>query len=176
MSVADHASPRGEELLAVCRRVRILGMATVGHGDVLKVRRCYLPGRSDPVQQAIHAATAVASFAHDYGVRHVAIEPQSNLADYLVDMNLKVTRFSISMTKQVLKPGAEEMSHADLLHHLLDRYPKLTRFVNVLPVSGRVAMTERRRTVVLLAAALGIAAYREGHANNSVASHRCEDK
>ncbi len=68
---------------------------------------------------------------------------------------IAVQSLSLLAAKRAMLP-AGRATHVALFAHVLSELPALSRFVTLLKVDGRVAVMERRKTVILLAAALAL--------------------
>lgn len=142
-------------LVACRRRGRVALVVLTGH-DFVEVRRLDLP-ESAPVARRRTFRRTLQQLATDYGVRDIVVEDDAFLGTLLACVGLRVRLMSRKMASAVLL-GSADATLAELFRHVLDKCPKLLRFVTVLPATGEIAQTGRRGTLVLLATALGLAA------------------
>lgn len=142
--------------LAACYRVQQLALAVVADGRVIEVRRHAV--RERPARDA-EIEALIAACATEYTVGALVVEPgrfrsARALPSRTVELNL-------ATAKQILLDEDRPLSnHHDLYAHLLDHDPRLGRLVRRMPGTGRIAATERWRTVMLLSVALALAAER----------------
>lgn len=141
--------------LAAVRRSGHLAIVLVGRDQVLEVLR--VAARGPDAETAIRVA--VASVADEYSVRRVVVEPDSLVEQALAPTNLELTRLSIEDAAGKLLPEVPPVQRR-LFAALVKRVPLLARHVVVFSATGDVASSsaERWRTVLLLAALLGLAA------------------
>ncbi len=143
-------------VLVVCRRCRQLALIVLDKHDVLEVKRLKLPS-SAPVARGAKIRLALLELATDYGARGIVVEDDAMIGALLACAGLPLQILSVSTAARVLT-GTTGTNYAELFRLVLDRCPKLRRFVRILPATGEVTRTDRWRTHVLLASALGLAA------------------
>lgn len=144
---------KGRPRLAICQRFGVLALAVVASDQLLEVRRTF-KGNNDATGQEM---MSLQDLAHDYGLTDVVVEPGCTLCSNLAHTGLNQQILTLEEAKLRLlgKLGA---THAELCQRLIQDHQKLARFVTILPLTGRVAMSQRRRIVSLLAVAMGLAA------------------
>ena len=135
-------------ILSACHRGKYLAVAVCNGVDVLEVVRARMH-RGDSLK------TVVGRIIADYGCGTILVEPNRPLFKEVQSLQCSVRTLALTEAKERLLPGRATVTHRDLYQHLVESDPRLRRFVTVLPATGRVAMTERWRTVNLLAVALG---------------------
>ena len=143
-----------QRCLAVCKRCQVLVLAVVESDDILEVRR-HFPWNQSGQDYRSAIRKAVVSIMADYNIRTIVVEPDSLIHECIQDISV-IQRIELSTAKQLLIPPRENKTHSELCTYLVNSFPKLGRLVTVLPYN-RIAMTERWRTVALLAVALGLA-------------------
>lgn len=138
------------------RRCRQLVLVTLDEREVLEVQRMKCP-QGAPVERSRSLRRALLQLATDYGVRDIVVEDDANVGSLLSCASFPIRLMSVATASLVLT-GTPQASHADLFQMVLVRHPKLQRFVRTSATTGAVSMTDRWRTHVLLASALGLAA------------------
>jgi len=156
---ADH----GNCCLAACIRFNILGLAIVSSGRVLKVKRRCLYHRRPTESKQSFATRAITKLANDFSLSAIVVEPGSLVQQWVEQTGLKTLSLTLLKTKEILLPEAERTTHVALLQHLVDHYPEARAVARILPITGKVAMTDRWRVPPLLAVALGLAWQQAGH-------------
>lgn len=138
-------------------RAQCAGLAVVAPDGIKEIRRRCLyhaPAGTSGSDYIIHQ---VRNLARDYNVNTVVVDPHDRIYPWLRSTDLEFKPVELSQAKKVLMNEEAEHTHDALFQHMVERYPHLRRFVTVLHRTGRIATTERWRTVLLLAATLGIA-------------------
>lgn len=143
--------------VAAIMRAQFVALAVTQNSQVLLVQRLHLLG-FNAVYDGQRLRDAVLALATGYGAEFLVAEPGSWVADELRPISRTLRCVSLKQAKEQLDL-AVPATHSELYDHLIERHPKLQRFVTVLPHGEkRVATSNRWRTVPLLAAALGLAA------------------
>lgn len=148
--------------IAAIRRAQFVALAVVEDGRIEYIRRVNLLGLIDSAD-AKRIRDVAQELATSFDATTLVVEPNSWLYDELCRLRCTVRLLSLSRAKRRLL-SAENPTHSQLYDHMVDKHPKLRRFVHILPAGNpRVATSNRWRTLPLLAAALGLAA---GHATH----------
>lgn len=142
--------PQTLHLAAVVRH-RIAAAVVIGNGQVIDVARTLAAGPSS--RQRIEQL--VVGLAADYNVKTVLVEPASRLSAVLGSTRLTLRERSIAAATQCLLHRAA--NHQALTHHLLERLPVLSRFMNRLMTTPGRWFPDRHRLVIILAAAIALA-------------------
>jgi hypothetical protein len=141
--------------LSACYRVQNLALAVLYGGEIIEVRR----HRVDAEHQAPGViALLIRQLVEDYALSELIIEEGPVLEAAADFLPVRVHTLSLQRVKQHLLPEGALPTYAGLYHQLLKEHPKLQRFVTVLKGTGQIATSERWKTVMLLAVALGLAA------------------
>jgi hypothetical protein len=136
-------------IVGVCIRDGVMAIAVLRRGAVLELRRHWLYRIRD-------ADGRIAAAVRDYVARAVVVElPRIDSVPCAYE-NAEVVALSFGETKRRLL-GTSRAVHADIFRHVLNACPELARFVSFLPGTTRLRLTERWRTVLLLAVALALA-------------------
>lgn len=140
--------------LAAVRRHGQLAIALVGSTGVLEVLR--FPARGTDSRAAIRIA--VTAVAEEYAVKRIIVEPGSVVESVLRATALDVVPLTIEDAAALTLPNPAPTLR-DIYRGVVTAVPKLSRFVTVLHATDEVASSpdERWRTVILLAALLGLA-------------------
>ncbi len=140
--------------LAVAVRNQVVAAIVVKGDELVYVARFSLrPTDHLRVAQRVHQLQL------DYGAERVVLEDASTLTVALAECGLQPAVLTLAEAKLELL-GDAEARHGVLYDRLVGDHPELVRFVRLLPGARRVATSDWRRTVVLLAAALGLTAER----------------
>lgn len=143
-------------LVAACIRCRCLAITVLSGDQVLEV----VSHRLDSAKRRGHAADFVSRLVNDYAPEAVVLETEKSLSEsnqLPTYTKYQIHIVTLAQAKRTLLTG-NDCSHRTLFQHLLRQHPNLQRLVKVLPITDQIAMTERWRTVSLLAVALGLAA------------------
>ena len=140
--------------LAAVRRSGHLAIALVGRDEVLELLR--FPAKGEEMETAIRVA--IESVADEYGVTTVVVEPGSLIERVLAKTSLTLRPIGLGDAAAAVVPDVPR-DQRSILTALVDRFPRLARHVVVLRATGAVACApdQRWRTVLLLAALLGLA-------------------
>jgi hypothetical protein len=149
-------------VIAVAYRSHGLGIAVLRGNEIVTVHRHRLTA-------GCHVRSAISKLVHkaiaDHATTKLILEENSAAHQAMKKIDgLSIHLLSLPDAKRRLLPKETKPTHMNLFQHLLDLYPQLGRLVTVLRLSRRIAINEARRTVPLLAVALGLAAH---HANAS---------
>lgn len=143
-------------VVAACFRSPYLALVLIANHDVSALRRhCLASTARTPERQA----ERIARFATDYGASNIILEPGTGLAAALDALGFATTTTLIADAKRAFVRNASRDSNGELFRTVIAEHPKLRRLVTVLN-TGKVAESERWRTILLLAAALGLATHR----------------
>lgn len=144
---SSRSSHQYSPTLAVCHRVPYLVLAICDGMEVLEVirRRAAAP---DTFGEMIRRVIT------EYGCQTVLLEPNSQLVNEVENLQCRIHTLSLKQAKHLLFPEESNVTNRQLFHHLVECEPRFRRMVQILPGTGRIAMTQRWRTVVLTAVAL----------------------
>ncbi len=140
--------------LAVVVRNQVAAAVLVSGDQILYVARFGLR----PSDHS-RAAKRVRQLQLDYAAERLVLEASSTLTKPLTACGLQPAVLTLAEAKLELL-GHGDARHGVLYDQLVEDHPELVRFVRLLPGLHRVSHTDWRRTVVLLAAALGLASER----------------
>jgi hypothetical protein len=111
-------------------------------------------------------ARAIAQLAADHGAGHIVHEPTRAAERLLGATGLRREALTLAAAKEGVL-GDPTTPHSALYDRLVGEHPELARFVRIQRAGPLVGATDWRRTVVLLAAALGIAYQRSSRSTSS---------
>lgn len=149
--------PNGESpVLVVSRRCRQVAAVVLNKHDVFEVRRLKFP-QSAPEARRAKIRETLLRMAKDYGARGIVVEDDAFIGPLLACPGLPMQVMTTATAAQVLT-GQNARTYRELFRTVLAWCPMLRRYVRILPVSGEISRTDRWRTHVLLACALGLAA------------------
>jgi hypothetical protein len=143
-------------LMAACYRSTHLALVLAQGSTILAVERHRIRQRHPRTR----LADLLASFARDYGVTTLLVEPDGPLvrAARRLPVATAVHTLPLDSAKvRLLGSDVRRVTYRALYRHLLAREPQLRRFATILPVTGDVATSDRWGMVTLLAAALAVA-------------------
>lgn len=141
-------------VLAVCFRASVLAFAIAEGDDIIAVSRVRVSLRA--ARPVIH--NRVRRLARAHAVRDVVYD--ATLTQH-VDGLFRAIPMSLRVAKERLV-GRADASHQELYQRLTAAFPKLRRFVTILP-TAKVGTSNPWRTVALIAAALALSAKRPTH-------------
>jgi hypothetical protein len=143
--------------LSICVRARVAALAVVAEGRVIEVYRRFFCSTPKHLSRAEHLANLVRRIRRKHEISSFRVEPDSLGAEAIELLELPAEIVTIDEVKEYFGRGSER-SHTPLYERVLAQQPHLMCFVRVLK-TGRIAANddERSRTIVLLAAAIGIA-------------------
>lgn len=151
---ACSAAPR---VLAICQRTRQVGLAVVAANRVIEVRRVNR-ARSSRAFELRRIAMLALDLAGDYGAEYIVLEPNGRLCAIRKYFSIPIVYLGARDAAAELL-GCGENTVANLAQHLIAEDPRLARLVTVLRSEPlEIARTERWRTMLLYAVALGRAA------------------
>ena len=141
-------------VVAIARRATYLFVAVAEADRVLMVRRHRLLGRSDA-----DVCDLIAQYVQRFGATAVVVEADSQLETCAsqVGCPLRSVELSHAMRWLLGSEVEEPLTRARFFSLLVARRPEFARFVRILPVTGRVAASERRLTGTLIALTLALA-------------------
>ena len=134
--------------LVALRRHRTLAVVIVSPTRIVDVTRALAAGPS--CRQIV--ARTISQLAAEYGLEQIVVEPDSTPARALEDSSLRAKRRTLTDAARALL-RAHDRPPRRLAQFALEQYPELERFACL----QAIRQGDRRRTVVLLAAALGYA-------------------
>lgn len=143
--------------LAVCLRKSTLGLAIVDQDRVLHRQRHYLRSRAS-AEAEVRTISAIRRLREFFNPHHIICEPASWTSTLLSQHDEPHQLLSLEDAKQRLFLGEQVQTNAVLYQNLVAAHPELGNSVRMF-TSGEVAMSDRRRNVILLAAAIGLAAH-----------------
>lgn len=143
--------------LAAAYRSPFLALSILSTSEIVEVRRHRI---ADGARGRVAMARAIAEAVLEYDVAELVTEPGLLAPAILAGRGRPVRTCALRSAKDVLLPEDVKKTTRNLCQHLVERFESLRRFVTILPATGRIAMTERWRTVMLLPVALGLAAQR----------------
>jgi len=153
-------------ILAIAVRRRIAAVALVQHGRVLAVHRRHFAFTPEGTTRASHLAGLIRRLVSADGTTTVVVEPRSTAEAAVLELGLEPHPFDVAAAQRILT-GDDRSTRRVFFGRLLAEHPELTGYVRVLP-TGQIAMTERWRTVNLLAAALGLAYARHARSQHNL--------
>lgn len=142
-------------MVAACFRSPYLALVLVSNHDVSAFRRHCLARNARTLK---HQAERIAAFANDYGAEKIIVEQGTRLPTELNTLGFAITTTVITDAKRRFVGEASAANNGKLYRAVIEQRPKLRRLVTVLN-TGKVAEWERWRTILLLAAALGLATH-----------------
>ena len=145
-----------EPYLAAVIRHRVVAAVLVGDGKVIDLARTLAAGPSS--RQRIH--NLVVGLAADYHVSTVLVEPGSRVGEALCAAPLALIERSLASAGERLL--SRKVDHQTLTHHVLERLPVLSRFMNHFMCSSGRWFPDRSRLVIVLAAAIALAEQTRG--------------
>lgn len=147
--------PQNLHIAAVVRH-RIVAVVVLGNGMVIDVARTVITGSASDHR----AQKRIVGLAADYRVQTLLVEPASRLCAPLAGAALTLQERSLaSASERLLRERANQQR---LTHHILDRLPVLSRFMNRLMISSHRWFPDRHRLVIILAAAIALAEQTNG--------------
>ena len=158
-----NSSHGGVRVIGVCERNQSLALL-LDLGDLVLVWR-FCVRRFDTRAARLDFATRwIRRFARDYGVRIVAVERRDKFAERLSTLGLEPVEISLEEAKVRLPPTSMARTNRALCEAVVSERPRLRRYVsaNGSQTVLSVGETDRWRSVVALAAALGLAAIDRG--------------
>lgn len=152
----DAAGKPPELNLAVTYRSPHLIMALSDGKTVLELRQY----RVSATMTMFRIRWLIEREAKSYGVRDVIVEADTKTSDYVYTLGIQHRTLTFRQAKQHVahSEGKTPPSNKVFFHALVAKHPELGRYVTVLPATGRVALSERWRTVRLTVATLALAA------------------
>ncbi len=142
-------------ILAVAYRSLFMATAVLSRSEIIEVRGCHASGGFAAARPRI--AARIAKVAAEYDVDRIVVEPGLLAPALLATRGRVVATRTLGEAKAALLCGYPRPTFRDLCQHLVDRYPSVRRLARILPGTGRITMTERWRTILLLSVALGLA-------------------
>lgn len=103
---------------------------------------------------------AVQQLASDFAVNTVVAEPTTLRRLRLRSPRLTIKRLTLTIAASTILGTNEPARNGAIYNEIVRQLPKLARHVTIVARTGDVSVLDRRRTVVLLAAALGLACAR----------------
>ncbi|MFA5061652.1 MAG: hypothetical protein WC526_00720 [Patescibacteria group bacterium] len=158
-------NPRpARRVLVACYRFRTLAVVELTEGERPFVLKHCIRGLRRNLARAVAFVLRDANTSRP----RLIVADNALLADELrkTICAVPIQTITIATAKEVLLPAEHRPNHHDLYHHLLRQHPHLRRYVTVIPSTGHIAESERWRTVVLLAVALGLAAQQQARGGN----------
>jgi hypothetical protein len=144
-------------LLAAAYRCQYLALTVVCGGEILELRRSRLPTGDDLSKTLLrHMQKAIT----DFDCTMLAVEPGSPCFEAASNTGLEVRPLTIKDVERLFLPESAHLTQERLFNRLVAEYPRVARFVKLLPGTLKVATTERWKTVSLLAFGLGLAVSR----------------
>lgn len=144
--------------LGIAVRAGVVAIVVLNGRTIIDVVRCTVRAReTSTTDKHAHVINMIRALAVDYGATTIVVEPASPLLDALRRSGLHPLVMTVVEAKDRLLPKDDPHTHAVLFEHLLCDHPELARFVTLLPGRPCLAISERGKTVVLLAGALGLA-------------------
>ncbi len=144
-------------VLAAVSRAQHLVIAVFCSLEIIEIRRFRLAARA-------HAWRAILSHveqaAVDFDASMLVVEPGGPCETAANESGLDVTRLAMPEVFDACLPKDVPRTNARLFDRLVADRPRLIRLVRLRPGTLHVSMIERRKTVSLLAVALGLAALR----------------
>jgi hypothetical protein len=143
--------------LAAASRAGCLAVAVLHGTEVIEVRRRRLDDYRGDTRKVNRLVLEV---ARDYESALLVVEPHASLFRSAGTRRIipRVRVLDLEQARRLLLGDAAAPSNRALFDQVVREHPQLRRFVTVLAGTGRVAVSERRRTVVLIAVALALAA------------------
>ena len=144
--------------LAVCIRHGVLGMAVTQDAQLITLARaCLYHRRSTETKQAF-GLRRIRRLVEMYCPTRLVVEPGSDARGWLAQQDTNIVSMTLDDAKTRLLPTGVDRSHGELYRALVSKYPIARAHVRVLDDNGKVAQSERWKTVLLLAAALALGA------------------
>ena len=142
--------------LAVAYRSPYLITAVSDGKTILELRQRRLTSEMSTAR----LRTLISREARSYGVYEVTVEAGTPIAEYVYSQCIRHRVLTLRAAKKYMArcEGKCPLSNRLFFHTLLERHPELSRYVKVLPATGRVAVSERWRTSRLIVATLALAA------------------
>lgn len=159
----------GHRILAVCERHGITAIAVIDHDAGLReVRRIHRdPKEGDPCSRL---TSTMRDLLCDHVIATIVAEPGTIAEEAVSKLGLTPKTLTLADAKAtLLGQDRPRRTHQLLVAELVKRCPELKNLVTILPATGRIAMSERWRTVTVFAVALALAAHQEltGATNDS---------
>lgn len=142
--------------LAIVYRSPYLITAVSDGKTILELRQRRLTSQ----MSTAHLRALIARDARSYGVYEVTVEAGTPIAEYVYSQCIRHRVLTFRAAKQHLADSGDKAAPANraFFQALLMQHPELSRYVKVLPATGRVAVSERWRTSRLIVATLALAA------------------
>jgi len=137
--------------LAAVYRSPYLAIAVLSNSEIIAVRRFRPPTAAD-------VAKTIAKTVGIYDPDLLVVEPSLAADCEALFLKCPMRLVSLDEAKRVMIENVPRPTIAELCHALIAKLPSLRRFVKVLSGTGRIAMSERWRTVMLLPVTLAFAA------------------
>jgi len=153
-------------ILAIAVRHGVAAIATIECGCVINIVRRHFAFTPKGMTDSAYIGKKIAALVGTDYLATIIVEPGSIAERAVLELGLVPERLTLGDAGERLWPHNAIEKQVDLFGHLLGEYQELDCYVQVLP-GGRVAMTERWRTVNLLAAALGLAYLRQPKASRT---------
>jgi hypothetical protein len=146
-------------LLAAAARAQRLAITVICGGEILALRRAELSNGADARREILgHLRKA----AVDFDASTLIVEPDGPCSDAAIESGMDVRRVSIPEVMSMFVPKDAPRTQSALFDGIIALAPRLARLVKLVPGTLRVSMTEPRKTVSLLSAALALAVARTG--------------
>lgn len=145
-------------VLAAVSRAQHLVIAVFCSLEIVEIRRFRLAARARSAWRVIldHLEQA----AIDFDASMLIVEPDCPCEAAANESGLDVTRLAMADVFDACLPKDAPRTYARLFDRLVADRPRLIRLVRLRPGTLHVSMVDRRKTVSLLAVALGLAALR----------------
>jgi DNA-binding XRE family transcriptional regulator len=142
--------------LAIAYRSPYLITAVSDGKTILDLRQRRLTSQ----MSTAHLRALIAREARSYGVYEVTVEAGTPIAAYVYSQCVRHRILTLWAAKKYVAhcEGKCPLSNRLFFQTLLARHPEFSRYVKVLPATGRVAVSERWRTSRLIVATLALAA------------------